>query len=67
MVTTSPLVLEHADEVLLVEGGLVVARGSHHGLLADHGTEGRRYRSVVSRSEDDDPTRTEVDHATAGR
>ncbi len=67
VVTTSPLVLEHADEVVLLEQGRVVASGTHHELLADLGVDGRRYRSVVSRSDEDDPTRKEADHATSRR
>jgi len=60
-------VLEHADEVVLLEQGRVVASGTHHELLADLGEDGRRYRSVVSRSDDDDPAWKEADHATSRR
>ncbi len=67
VVTTSPLVLEHADEVVLVANGTVAARGTHHGLLTDEGDDGRRYRAVVSRSETDEPTGQEADHATSRR
>ena len=67
VVTTSPLVLEHADEVLLLEQGVVVTSGTHHGLLADGGDDGDRYRRVVSRSETDEPIRKEADRATSRR
>ena len=33
VVTTSPLVLDQADRVVLVEGGRVVASGTHRELL----------------------------------
>ncbi|MER7890384.1 ABC transporter ATP-binding protein [Micromonospora sp. NPDC094482] len=46
--TTSPLLLGHADQVIFVEDGKVVAEGSHAVL---HDTE-PRYRSTVSRGED---------------
>ncbi|MFI6260838.1 ABC transporter transmembrane domain-containing protein [Micromonospora sp. NPDC051006] len=46
--TTSPLLLGHADHVIFVEDGKVVAEGSHADL---HDTE-PRYRSTVSRGED---------------
>ncbi len=42
--SASPLLLHHADEVALIEDGVVVATGSHHQLLSDP-----RYRSVVAR------------------
>ncbi|MFD4831255.1 ABC transporter transmembrane domain-containing protein [Streptomyces uncialis] len=42
--TTSPVLLGHADHIAYVEGGRVVAEGSHSELLAD-----TRYRSAVSR------------------
>lgn len=45
VVTASPLLLGHADEVLLVEGGHVSARGTHAELLAGHAA----YRNVVLR------------------
>ena len=44
--STSPLVLEHADEVLLLVAGQVVACGTHAALLAD-----QSYRSVVARED----------------
>ena len=57
LVTASPLVLEHVDEVLLVADGRLVARGRHHDLLT--GAAGAEvaevYRAVVGRRMDDDP------------
>ncbi|UZN02166.1 ABC transporter ATP-binding protein [Cellulomonas sp. S1-8] len=56
VVTASPLVLDHVDEVQLVQGGALVARGTHAGLL--DGAAGPRvaatYRAVVGRRLDDD-------------
>ena len=49
--TASPLVLGHADEVVLLEDGLVTARGTHHELLAD--PEHAAYRNIVIRGEED--------------
>ncbi len=46
--TASPLLLDHADEVALVEHGLVVRTGTHRDLLDDP-----RYRRVVVRGEDE--------------
>jgi ABC-type multidrug transport system fused ATPase/permease subunit len=46
--TTSPLVLNTTDRVLLVAAGRVVAEGTPHELLADE-----RYRAVVSRDAED--------------
>ncbi len=49
VMTASPLLLHHADEILLLEGGVVTARGRHADLLADSPA----YRSVVVRGEGD--------------
>jgi ABC-type multidrug transport system fused ATPase/permease subunit len=51
LTTVSPLVLGQADEVLLVEDGLVTARGTHRELLdsCDHPA----YRDIVLRGEED--------------
>ena len=46
--TTSPLVLGHADHVVFVEDGKVVAEGRHEELLAGE----PRYAATVSREED---------------
>jgi ABC-type multidrug transport system fused ATPase/permease subunit len=46
--TASPLLLDHADEVALVEHGKVVVTGTHRELLDDP-----RYRRVVVRGEDE--------------
>ena len=54
VVTASPLVLEHADEVLLLHDGAVRARGTHHELLAARTDMGAHYRTIVGRSLDDD-------------
>ncbi|MDQ3307532.1 MAG: ABC transporter ATP-binding protein/permease, partial [Actinomycetota bacterium] len=46
--TASPLMLDQADEVVLIQAGRVTAVGSHKDLLAD-----LRYRRVVVRGEDE--------------
>ncbi|RIQ21248.1 ABC transporter ATP-binding protein [Jiangella rhizosphaerae] len=43
---TSPILLDHADAVALVDGGTVVATGTHASLLDDP-----RYRALVAREE----------------
>jgi ABC-type multidrug transport system fused ATPase/permease subunit len=48
VVTTSPLMLDHADRVVLVEGGRVVAEGRHRELLRTN----PEYRETVTRGED---------------
>ena len=48
IVATSPLVLDQADRVVLVEGGRVVAEGTHRELLHDRAD----YRDTVTRGED---------------
>ncbi|MFN2468272.1 MAG: ABC transporter ATP-binding protein [Gaiellaceae bacterium] len=48
VVTTSPLVLDQADRVVLVEGGRVVAQGGHRELLRTRVD----YRQTVTRGED---------------
>ena len=57
VVTASPLVLDHVDEVQLVEDGRVVARGAHAELL-DGGDVAGTYRRVVGRQLQDDETMT---------
>jgi ABC-type multidrug transport system fused ATPase/permease subunit len=47
IVATSPLILARADHVAFVEGGKVVAEGSHAQLLASH----PGYRATVTREE----------------
>lgn len=49
VVTASPLVLDHVDEVAFVQDGVVVARGTHADLLDD-----AAYRSVVGRRMDEE-------------
>lgn len=46
--TASPLLLDRVDEVVLMEGGAVVAVGTHRELLDDP-----RYRRIVARGEDE--------------
>lgn len=58
IVTASPLVLEHVDEVVLLEGGTIVARGTHRDLVTDTGEDGRRYRAVVDRNMDTHDSQT---------
>ena len=48
LVTASPLLLDRADAVVLVEHGRVVATGRHHDLLRSHPA----YRDVVLRGEE---------------
>ena len=59
VVTASPLVLEHADEVLLLRDGVVRARGTHHELLAATTEAGHHYRTIVGRSLDEDDDRAD--------
>jgi ABC-type multidrug transport system fused ATPase/permease subunit len=47
--TASPLLLDHADHVLFLEGGEVTAEGTHRELLASTPA----YRSTVIRGEDE--------------
>ena len=47
LVTASPLLLDRADTVLLVQGGVVTASGRHHDLLRSNPA----YRDVVLRGE----------------
>lgn len=59
IVTASPLVLDHVDDVIFLEDGSVVTHGTHRELLdlptgAEGGREAARYRRVVGRSLDDD-------------
>jgi ABC-type multidrug transport system fused ATPase/permease subunit len=49
VVTASPLVLDHVDEVAFVQDGIVVARGRHEDLLDD-----AAYRAVVGRRMDEE-------------
>jgi ABC-type multidrug transport system fused ATPase/permease subunit len=47
--TTSPLVLDHADRVVLLRNGRVAAEGRHRALLRDDAA----YREIVTRGEDE--------------
>ncbi|MCR6690718.1 ABC transporter ATP-binding protein [Cellulomonas sp.] len=60
VVTASPLVLDHVDEVQLMLDGRVVTRGTHAELLARRDGHGEAYRRVVERHLDDEtpPTGT---------
>lgn len=49
VVTASPLMLDAADRVLVVEDGQVVAEGTHQDLVRDNPA----YRSIVQRGEED--------------
>jgi ABC-type multidrug transport system fused ATPase/permease subunit len=69
IVTASPLVLDHVDEVLFLEDGRIAARGTHRDLLersadAEGGAAAVRYRAVVGRSlDEDDLTETLLEDA----
>ena len=52
VMTASPLLLHHADEVILLEDGVAAARGQHADLLASSAA----YRSVVVRGTEGAPT-----------
>ena len=62
VVTASPLLLHHADEVALLDGGRVVATGTHEELVAGH--DG--YRRTVLRGEPSDVPVADVIPAVAG-
>ena len=48
VMTASPLLLDHADRVLFLQGGIVTASGTHHELMRTNPA----YRAVVVRGED---------------
>lgn len=57
IVTASPLVLDHVDEVAFVQDGVIRARGTHDELLlhgADDPSVARAYRAVVGRQMDEE-------------
>jgi putative ABC transport system ATP-binding protein len=56
--TSSPLLLDRADRVVLVHGGEVAAVGVHRELLHSD----VRYRAVVTRETDDEATAHELGH-----
>jgi ABC-type multidrug transport system fused ATPase/permease subunit len=58
VMTASPLLLHHADEVILLEGGRATARGRHADLLASSAA----YRAVVVRGEAKAPQPAERHH-----
>ncbi len=49
IVTTSPLVLDRADRVAVLDGGRIVSEGRHRELLAEDPV----YREIVTRGEDE--------------
>ncbi|MEU8433071.1 ABC transporter ATP-binding protein [Streptomyces sp. NPDC029216] len=53
VLASSPLLLDRADRVVLVDGGRAVAAGTHRGLLRDE----PRYRAVVTRETDEEQRR----------
>lgn len=53
IVTASPLVLEHVDDVLLLREGHVATTGTHRELLARTDADALHYRRVVGRQLDD--------------
>ena len=50
VLATSPLLLDRADQVVLIQDGRVVARGTHRELMHDE----PRYRAVVTRESTED-------------
>lgn len=66
VVSASPLVLEHADEVIFISEGSVITRGTHHDLLArarEGNPDALAYRGVVART----TAEPEDAHATTDR
>ncbi|MFI5973683.1 ABC transporter ATP-binding protein [Streptomyces sp. NPDC051452] len=60
--TSSPLLLDRADRVVLVHEGEVVATGTHRELVDSD----PRYRAVVTRETDEEPAETVADVVGAG-
>lgn len=58
VMTVSPLLLHHADEVALLQDGVVTEHGTHAELVA----RSAAYRSVVLRGAGNEPTPEEVSH-----
>ncbi|MGV8976999.1 MAG: ABC transporter transmembrane domain-containing protein [Cellulomonas sp.] len=58
LVTASPLVLDVVEEVVLIEHGRVLARGSHRDLLTATDAAGQAYRAVVTRGHEPDAITT---------
>lgn len=50
VVSTSPLILDQADRVVVMKDGRVLGEGTHAGLLRNEEPIGELYRSVVARS-----------------
>lgn len=53
IVTASPLVLEHVDDVVLLRDGQVATTGTHRALLARTDADALHYRHVVGRQLDE--------------
>lgn len=62
VVTESPLVLDRADIVHVVENGRLVVSGRHRDLMRREDEVGRRYRAVVARAEGPAPVRPCVEN-----
>ena len=58
IVTASPLVLDHVDEVLVLRDDVIIARAPHRELLEGVGEAHDHYRSVVGRSLAEEPALT---------
>lgn len=54
VMSASPLVLDQADRVVLLDEGRVVAEGTHHDLLHRGDAASAAYRAVVVRGEDEE-------------
>ncbi|HEY5834632.1 ABC transporter ATP-binding protein [Streptomyces sp.] len=63
VLTSSPLVLDRADRVVLVEDGTVTATGGHHDLLRTNS----RYRAVVTRDTEAESSAVPAPAAPAAR
>ncbi|GGK69577.1 ABC transporter transmembrane domain-containing protein [Streptomyces flaveus] len=59
--TSSPLLLDHADRVVLVHEGEIAAVGVHRELVHSE----PRYRAVVTRETDDEAAAVDMDHLEA--
>lgn len=57
VMTASPLVLDRADRVVLLDEGRVVAEGTHHELMHRGDEASAAYRAVVVRSADEEARR----------
>jgi ABC-type multidrug transport system fused ATPase/permease subunit len=62
VVTASPLVLDHVDDVVVLRDDRVVLRGTHRELLAGTGEDHDHYRAVVGRTLAEDPEPVSTTH-----